>query len=60
MKLHITTLGENTANITYIKFVEKIAKTEKSLREKYNSKQVIFKVATKDKQVVLVPLKVVD
>lgn len=53
-------LGENTANITYIKFVEKIAKTEKSLREKYNSKQVIFKVATKDKQVVLVPLKVVD
>jgi len=53
-------LGEDTANITYIKFVEKIAKTEKSLREKYDTKQVIFKVETKDKQVVLVPLKVVE
>jgi len=55
-----TALGENVSNITYIKFVEKIAKTEKSLREKFNCRQVLFKVVTKDKQVVLVPIKVVD
>jgi len=53
-------LGENVSNITYIKFVEKIAKTEKSLREKHNCKQILFRVETKDKQVVLVPIKVVD
>ena len=53
-------LGEDTSKITYIKFVEKIAKTEKALREKYGVKQVLLRVETKDTQVVLVPLKVVD
>jgi hypothetical protein len=52
-------LGEDTSKITYIKFVEKIAKTEKALREKYEVKQILLRVETKDTQVVLVPLKVV-
>jgi len=52
-------LGEDTSKITYIKFVEKIAKTEKALREKYDVKQILLRVETKDTQVVLVPLKVV-
>lgn len=52
-------LGEDTSKITYIKFVEKVAKTEKALREKYDVKQIILKVETKDTQVVLVPLRVV-
>lgn len=54
------TAGEDTGSITYIKFVEKIAKTEKSLREKFGTRQVLFKVVQKDKQVVLLPIKVVD
>lgn len=53
-------LGEETGSITYIKFVEKIAKTEKSLREKFGTRQVLFKVVQKDKRVVLLPIKVVD
>jgi hypothetical protein len=53
-------LGEETNKITYIKFVEKIAKTEKALRSKYEVKQILLKVETKDNQVVLVPLKVVE
>lgn len=53
-------LGEDTSKITYIKFVEKIAKTEKALREKYDVKQILLRVETKDTQVVLVPLKVVS
>jgi len=53
-------IGEDVSKITYIKFVEKIAKTEKSLREKYDCKQLHFRVHKKDNQVVLVPLKVID
>jgi hypothetical protein len=53
-------LGENVGNITYIKFVEKVAKTEKGLRERFGCKQVIFRVHVRDKQVALIPIKVVD
>jgi len=52
--------GEDVAGITYIKFVEKIARTEKSLRDKHGCKQVLFRVEAKDKQVVLVPVRVVE
>ena len=52
--------GEDVSSITYIKFVEKIAKTEKGLREKFECKQVLFKVVTKNKDVVLIPIKVLE
>ncbi len=52
--------GEDISGITYIKFVEKIARTEKSLRDKFGCKQVLFRVEIKDKQVVLVPVRVVE
>lgn len=53
-------VGESVSGITYAKFVEKIARTEKNLREKYNCQQILFRVEIKNKQVVLVPIKVVD
>jgi hypothetical protein len=53
-------LGEDTSKITYIKFVEKIAKTEKSMRERLGCKQVHFSVQVKDNQVILHPIKVID
>jgi hypothetical protein len=53
-------VGEDTSKITYIKFVEKVAKTEKALRERFDAKQIVLRVQTKERQVVLVPLKVVD
>jgi hypothetical protein len=52
--------GEDVSAITYVKFVEKLARTEKSLRDKYSCKQIRFRVEKKDKQIVLVPIKVLD
>ncbi|MBM4355414.1 MAG: hypothetical protein FJ109_16780 [Deltaproteobacteria bacterium] len=52
--------GEDVSGITYIKFVEKIARTEKSLRDRFGCKQILFRVEIKDRQVVLVPIRVVE
>jgi len=52
--------GLDVSKVTYIRFVEKIAKTEMALRDKYGCKQVIFKIVKKDNQVSLVPVKVVE
>jgi hypothetical protein len=55
-----TAAGLDTSKVTYIRFVEKIAKTEMALRERYGCKQVIFKVVRKDAQVSLIPVKIVE
>ncbi len=50
--------GASIDGITYVKFVEKAAKVEKSLRERTGAKQIILRVEIKEGQVVLIPMKV--
>jgi len=53
-------IGEDVTKITYIGFVEKVARIEKSLKDKFEVELVLFRVVEKEKQVVLVPIKVLD
>ncbi|GEM_PF-4108336 len=51
-------LGISVDGITYVKFVEKAARVEKSLRERLGLKRVVLKVSIRGDQVVLVPYRV--
>ena len=51
-------LGLDVAAVTYVRFIEKIARNEKALRDRFGCKQVLFRVELKENQVALIPLKV--
>jgi hypothetical protein len=44
--------------VKYSDFIKKIVRNEQIIRRKYGCKGVLFRVAVKENQVVLVPVKV--
>jgi HAMP domain-containing protein len=53
-------LGEDTSAITFTSFVDRLVRTEKSLRERFGCKSVRFRVELKNKQVALIPLRITE
>ncbi|MBM4370410.1 MAG: hypothetical protein FJ098_02065 [Deltaproteobacteria bacterium] len=51
-------LGEDTSSITFASFVDRLVRTEKSLREKLQCKAVRFRVEVKNTQVALLPVRI--
>ena len=51
-------LGLDVAAVTYVRLIEKVARNEKALRDRYGCKQVLFRVELKENQVALIPIKV--
>ncbi len=51
-------LGEDISAITFTSFVDRLVRTEKSLRERYKCKGVRFRVEVKGKQVALIPIRI--
>ena len=53
-------LGEDTSAITFTSFVDRLVRTEKSLKERFGCKSVRFRVELKNKQVALIPIKITE
>ena len=51
-------LGEDISAITFTGFVDRLVRTEKGLRERYECKAVRFRVEVKGKQVALIPIRI--
>lgn len=51
-------LGEDISAITFTSFVDRLVRTEKSLRERYECKTVRFRVEVKGRQVALIPIRI--
>ena len=52
------TLGEDISAITFASFVDRLVRTEKSLKDRFGCKSVRFRVELKNKQVALIPLRI--
>ncbi|MFH1531555.1 MAG: MXAN_5187 C-terminal domain-containing protein [Pseudomonadota bacterium] len=53
-------LGEDISTITFTSFVDRLVRTEKGLRERFGCKSVRFRVELKNKQVALIPLRIIE
>jgi len=51
-------IGQDATEVKYSDFIKKIVRNEQIIRRKYGCKGVLFRVAVKENQVVLVPVKV--
>jgi hypothetical protein len=51
-------IGQEATEVKYSDFIKKIVRNEQIIRRKYGCKGVLFRVAVKENQVVLVPVKV--